>query len=145
MAAQLAANKARLGKLIGQPAPEIDFTWSTRAGLKKISDLRGSVVVTMNTTLREQVFQIPRSFLDLLPDDAPSTVTVYAAAPEINGSKRVDADPEIYISANIQGSITLFDTITLSGFISFTAARTLSSASCFSSGSSGRPFFRLST
>jgi hypothetical protein len=96
------------------------------SALDGIFELRGSVVVTMNTTLREQVFQIPRSFLDLLPDDAPTTVTVYAAAPEINGSKRVDADPEIYISANIQGSITLFDTITLSGFISFTAATDLS-------------------
>jgi hypothetical protein len=30
--------------------------------------------------------------------------------------------PEFYISANIQGSITLFDAITLTGFISFTAA-----------------------
>jgi hypothetical protein len=46
----------------------------------------------------------------------------YAAAPEIDGSKRVNVPPEIYISANIQGSITLFDTITLTGFISFTAA-----------------------
>ncbi|MBK8118783.1 MAG: hypothetical protein IPK39_05835 [Sulfuritalea sp.] len=92
------------------------------SALDGIFELRGSVVVTMNTTLREQVFQIPRSFLDLLPDDAPSTVTVFAAAPEINGTKRVNAAPEIYISANIQGSITLFDTITLTGFISFTAA-----------------------
>ena len=87
-----------------------------------IFELRGSVGVTLNTTLREQVFEIPQSFLDLLPDDAPTTVTVYAAAPEIDGSKREGVPPEFYISANIQGSIKLFDTITLTGFISFTAA-----------------------
>jgi hypothetical protein len=31
------------------------------SALDGIFELRGSVVVTMNTTLREQVFQIPRS------------------------------------------------------------------------------------
>ena len=92
------------------------------SALDGIFELRGSVVVTLNTTLREQVFEIPQSFLDLLPDDAPTTVTVYASAPEIDGSKREDAAPEFYVSANIQGSIILFDTLTLTGFISFTAA-----------------------
>jgi hypothetical protein len=87
------------------------------------------VVVTLNTTLREQVFEIPQSFLDLLPDDAPTTVTVHAAAPEIDGSKR-NVPPEIYVSANIQGSITLFDAITLTGFISFTAATDVEPAQC---------------
>jgi thiol-disulfide isomerase/thioredoxin len=32
-------------KLIGAPAPELTFNWSSRAGLKKLSDLRGKVVV----------------------------------------------------------------------------------------------------
>ncbi len=36
---------AKLAKLVGGPAPEITFDWSTRAGLKKLSDLKGSVVV----------------------------------------------------------------------------------------------------
>jgi len=31
--------------LIGKPAPELDFTWTTRAGLKKLSELKGKVVV----------------------------------------------------------------------------------------------------
>jgi thiol-disulfide isomerase/thioredoxin len=35
----------KLKALIGRPAPEIDFPWSTREGLKKLSDLRGKVVV----------------------------------------------------------------------------------------------------
>ncbi len=36
---------AKLAKLVGGPAPEINFDWSTRAGLKKLSDLKGNVVV----------------------------------------------------------------------------------------------------
>ncbi len=31
--------------LAGKPAPELNFTWSTRDGLKKLSDLKGKVVV----------------------------------------------------------------------------------------------------
>ncbi len=43
--AQEAARKETLAKLIGAPAPELDFTWSTSEGLGKLSDLRGQVVV----------------------------------------------------------------------------------------------------
>jgi thiol-disulfide isomerase/thioredoxin len=32
-------------EIIGKPAPEINFTWSTRKDLKKLSDLKGKVVV----------------------------------------------------------------------------------------------------
>jgi thiol-disulfide isomerase/thioredoxin len=36
---------AKVASLLGKPAAEIEFTWSTRDGLKKLSDLRGNVVV----------------------------------------------------------------------------------------------------
>lgn len=36
---------AKLAQLVGGPAPEINFDWSTRTGLKKLSDLKGNVVV----------------------------------------------------------------------------------------------------
>jgi len=39
------AHSAKVAALRGQPAAEIEFTWSTRVGLKKLSDLRGNVVV----------------------------------------------------------------------------------------------------
>ncbi len=39
------AAQAASDKLVGQPAPELDFTWSTQTGLKHLSDLRGKVVV----------------------------------------------------------------------------------------------------
>jgi thiol-disulfide isomerase/thioredoxin len=45
MQAQLAVNKEKLKTLLGAPAPELDIAWSSRAGLKKLSDLRGKVVV----------------------------------------------------------------------------------------------------
>ncbi|MBL9190476.1 MAG: TlpA family protein disulfide reductase [Opitutaceae bacterium] len=41
---QKQAEKARAG-LVGQPAPELNFNWSSREGLKTLSSLRGKVVV----------------------------------------------------------------------------------------------------
>jgi thiol-disulfide isomerase/thioredoxin len=43
-AARAAAIAKREG-LVGRPAPEVDFTWSSRPGLTKLADLRGQVVV----------------------------------------------------------------------------------------------------
>ena len=44
--------------------------------------------------------------------------------PNIDGSRQTAAgeSPNIYLTATIRGAITLFDTITLSGVISFTAS-----------------------
>lgn len=43
--AKEAERKANLEELIGQPAPELNFKWSSREGLKTLSDLKGQVVV----------------------------------------------------------------------------------------------------
>ena len=37
--------KETLAALAGKPAPELNFTWSSKDGLKKLSDLKGKVVV----------------------------------------------------------------------------------------------------
>jgi len=37
--------KATLAALTGKPAPELNFTWASKEGLKKLSDLKGKVVV----------------------------------------------------------------------------------------------------
>ena len=89
--------------------------------LDGIFELRGKVTVFLNTTMREQVFQIPQSFLDLLPEGTPTQITVYAAAPDLNGDPPPAGAVGIYVSASIQGSIKLFDVVTLTGFIGFTA------------------------
>jgi thiol-disulfide isomerase/thioredoxin len=42
---QMEKAKAAKAALIGSPAPELNFTWSTKAGLKTLSSLKGQVVV----------------------------------------------------------------------------------------------------
>lgn len=44
-AAEEAAAEAKVAALVGKPAPEINFTWSTKSGLKHLADLKGRVVV----------------------------------------------------------------------------------------------------
>ncbi len=44
-AAATAAAKAKVDALVGKPAPELNFTWSSQDGLKKLSGLKGKVVV----------------------------------------------------------------------------------------------------
>ena len=39
------AGRIKQAALIGQPAPELNFIWTTRNGLKQLSDLQGQVVV----------------------------------------------------------------------------------------------------
>jgi hypothetical protein len=86
--------------------------------------LEGEVTLMVNTTMREQVFEVPEEFWPFLPPGAPTTLEIYDNAPNLDGSRATDAgaDPNIYVTAVIQGSITLFDTITLSGTIGFTAS-----------------------
>jgi thiol-disulfide isomerase/thioredoxin len=43
--AQAAGAKAARDSLVGSPAPELNFTWSSGAPIKKLSDLKGKVVV----------------------------------------------------------------------------------------------------
>jgi len=40
-----AAQEALNAALLGKPAPELNFLWSSKKGVKKLSDLRGQVVV----------------------------------------------------------------------------------------------------
>ncbi|MBI2511494.1 MAG: redoxin family protein [Opitutae bacterium] len=44
-AAEEAAADAKVAALVGKPAPEINFNWSTKSGLKHLSDLKGQIVV----------------------------------------------------------------------------------------------------
>ncbi|MBT8144808.1 MAG: hypothetical protein KJO55_08905, partial [Gammaproteobacteria bacterium] len=108
---------------VGAP-PDAGDDEASVSALEGIFQLEGKVRVTMNTTLREQVFNVPQSFQALLPDDAPTVVTIYDNAPEIDGARATETgvSPSIYVSASIEGAITLFDTITLTGFIGFTAS-----------------------
>jgi hypothetical protein len=82
---------------------------SNPSPLEGVIEFSGSFSLTMNTTKRDQVFSIPQSFLDLLPPDSPTTVTVYAAAPNIDGSQPEGAPGEIYIAANLEGTLKILN------------------------------------
>jgi thiol-disulfide isomerase/thioredoxin len=43
--AKAEAEKAKSAALIGAPAPELNFTWASEGGWKKLADLKGKVVV----------------------------------------------------------------------------------------------------
>lgn len=86
--------------------------------------MRGQVKVFLNTTLREQRFDLPNSLLAVLPGHGGLNHDSRHSPQH----RRVGAHPEPgeepspYVVALIQGSITLFGAVTLTGFLSFTAA-----------------------
>ncbi|HET6548786.1 MAG TPA: calcium-binding protein, partial [Solirubrobacter sp.] len=83
---------------------------------------QGKVQVVFNTTLEDQTFDVPESFLAVLPEDYPTQIEVFESAPNLAGTAKADPSDTggFYVKALIQGSITLFDQITLSGFLAFT-------------------------
>jgi len=83
----------------------------------------GKVNVMLNTTLAPQEFDVPESFLPFLAPGQPTHMVIWESVPNLSGSAVLDPSNEgqVYISARIQGSITLLDTITLTGFIGIDA------------------------
>ena len=91
-------------------------------GLSNIADVftfEGRVQVMFNTTLVEQDFSVPSVFRDLLPLGSPTHYTIFKSIPSIDGSGELDPTSagQVYISATISGTITLFNTIALTGFL----------------------------
>jgi len=99
---------------------------SAGIGLPNLGNLfsvSGSVTVMFNTTRQDQVFQIPDDFLPLLHPGDPTTITIYASSPGLDGQRNPAAPPggEIYVSATIQAQITIGGVLTLNGFIQIQA------------------------
>src|SRR4051794_1362516 len=84
----------------------------------------GSVSVMFNTTLHDKTFQIPDDFLPLLHPGDPTTLTIFSAAPGLDGHRNPNAPPggEVYVKATIAAQITIGGVLTLNGFIGLTAA-----------------------
>ena len=86
----------------------------------------GNVKLMFNTTRVQQDFTVPAAFRDLLPSDAPTHYLIFASRPTADGVREEATNPDVtnpangsfYITALIEGSITLFNTITMTGFIS---------------------------
>ncbi|HEX6131015.1 MAG TPA: hypothetical protein VF044_04745, partial [Actinomycetota bacterium] len=83
----------------------------------------GRVQLMLNTTRTELVFDVPESFLDVLPTGFPTQIKIFKSAPALDGRSELNpsAGGAFYVSALIEGSITLGPGIlTLSGFVGIT-------------------------
>ncbi len=77
----------------------------------------GSVTVTFNTTLQDQTFMIPDAFLPLLPPGAPTSITIFAGVPKLDGTRDPNAQPAVYIVATIQADLNIGGVLDLTGFL----------------------------
>ena len=92
---------------------------------KPLFTFTGSVKVMINTTFKEQTFDVPEEFLSVLPADFPTRLTIFRSHPNLTGDTQDpngQLDGEAYVFILVQGSITLFDVLTLNGTIAFIAA-----------------------
>ena len=44
----------------------------------------------LNTTLHEQVFNVPEEFLGVLPDDFPTQITIFKSLPSLDGTREAE-------------------------------------------------------
>src|SRR5262249_41686245 len=99
-------------------------TSSAAGGLGSIASIfsfRGSVQVSLNTTLEDQVFHVPQEFLSVLPSGFPPTITLPKSAPNIDGSVSSNLSARgAWIQAIVTGTITLADVIDLTGTVAIT-------------------------
>ena len=97
---------------------------SSGTGLGSISNIfsfRGSVRVTLNTTLENQVFVVPPEFIAVLPSGFAATITIPQSAPEIDGSTSSNLNARgAYLQAVVTGTITLGNVIDLTGAVAIT-------------------------
>lgn len=96
-------------------------------GLPDVGDLfklSGSVTVMFNTTLKDQIFNIPDAFLPLLDEGDPTTIEIFASAPSLDGQRNPRAPPggEVYVQASIQAELSIGGVITLIGFVQIEVA-----------------------
>ena len=82
----------------------------------------GTVSLMLNTTLHEKTFIIPPDFLPLLHPGDPTSITVYASAPGLDGRPVPGAAPSIYVKATIQAQLTIGGIISLNGYLGITRA-----------------------
>ena len=94
------------------PAPAPTSPTTGLGAITGLFQFTGRVQVMFNTTLEEQVFEVPEAFRNVLPDDYPTEIKIFESAPSIDGTTEEDptSDGGIYLSALIAGSVKLFDT-----------------------------------
>ena len=55
-------------------------------GIGDLFEVHGSVTAMFNTTLADQVFNLPQSFLPLIKAGDPTSVSIFASAPGLDGT-----------------------------------------------------------
>src|SRR5207253_26102 len=88
----------------------------------------GRVQVMFNTTRVQQDFDVPAVFRDILPEGSPTHYTIWASTPNLSGTGEASFNPDVhnplngeaFLEARIEGSITLFNVLTIPG-VSFNA------------------------
>ena len=98
------------------------FTVGSSAGLGipgvgSIFSVAGSLNISLNTTLKDQSFDIPVAFHRLLEPGEPTTLNIFKSRPSLDGQERVGAPAEIYVVATIKAKLTFLNSFTLEGFV----------------------------
>ncbi|HEY6226375.1 MAG TPA: hypothetical protein VI282_04555, partial [Verrucomicrobiae bacterium] len=91
---------------------------SAGIGLPNVGDLfkvSGSVSLMFNTTMADQDFTMPDSFVPLLDPGEPTVIHIYKSAPKLDGTAS-GRPGEVYFVATIQAEIKIAF-ITLTGFL----------------------------
>ena len=76
------------------------------SSIGSVFQFSGKVRVVFNSTLEEQVFQVPESFLSVLPAGYPTQITIFESAPNLAGDaeEMPASDGGAYLSALVEGS-----------------------------------------
>ncbi|HPV80387.1 MAG TPA: hypothetical protein PLK64_11350, partial [Dermatophilaceae bacterium] len=82
----------------------------------------GTVNLMFNTTLQDQTLELPASFLPLLREGDPTSITVYAAPPDLTGEPPAGAAPAAYVKATVRAQLVFAGVLVLDGYIGITAA-----------------------
>ena len=94
-------------------------------GLPNIGEIfsaSGSITIMFNTTMQDQNFNIPDSFLPLLKPGDPTVINVFRSAPKLDGTKDPSRAGEVYFSVTIEAQLTIGKFLTLNGFLQIQAA-----------------------
>ena len=95
-------------------------------GIGSLFQISGSVSISFNTTSVDQTFAVPAMFDPLLGVNAPTSITIWGAPPNPDGSRNTANGNAPYFQATVAATITIGGVLNLSGFISITGSTSLS-------------------
>ncbi len=88
---------------------------------ESLFSISGKISVVFNTTLVDQTFDVPDSFLPMLDEGDPTHIVISKSTPLADGSFNPNASAEIYIKAVVEAEVLLFNVIRLTGYLGISA------------------------